>query len=118
MLSRTAPKTKPHSFRELREYFRTLSDGARLRILAYLAESPRDHKVSDLARDLHMSQPLTSWHIRRLVKIGLVRIHRVGREARCSLDRRRLEEFERSFSLFLAEREKGSVIEHTPLRKQ
>jgi DNA-binding transcriptional ArsR family regulator len=104
MLSRTTPPQSIRSFRDLREYFRTLSDGARLRILDYLAASPRDLKVSDLARGVRMSQPLCSWHLRRLVKIGVVKMHRVGREVRCSLDRARLEEYEQTFSNLLAER--------------
>ncbi len=104
MLSRSKPHLPARSFRDLHEYFRTLSDGARLRILEHLASSPNDLKVSDLARALRMSQPLCSWHLSRLVKIGLVKMRRVGREARCSLDRVRLAEYEQSFSTLLAER--------------
>ncbi len=103
MLSKAAGNVPVHSFRDLREYFRTLSDSARLAILDYLATTPDDLNVSDLARALRMSQPLCSWHLRRLVKIGLVRMRRVGREARCSLDRARLQEFELSFSRLLEE---------------
>jgi DNA-binding transcriptional ArsR family regulator len=101
MLSRTASRLQIRSFYELREYFRTLSDGARLTILDHLAASPDDLKVSDLARAVRMSQPLCSWHLHRLVRIGLVRIRRVGREARCSLDRARLKEYQHTFSLLL-----------------
>jgi ArsR family transcriptional regulator, arsenate/arsenite/antimonite-responsive transcriptional repressor len=79
--------------KELREYHKVLSDAARLRILEQLAR--RELTVSELARGLHMSQPLVSWHLRRLVRIGLIRMHREGREVRCSIDRARLHEFER-----------------------
>jgi len=103
MLSTTRRRRESHTLRQLREYFRTLSDSARLSILSSLAASPHDLTVSDLARRLHMSQPLCSWHLRRLVQVGLVRMRRVGREARCSLNRARLEEFQRSFSAILAE---------------
>lgn len=101
MLSRTRRRRHPHSFQELCEYFRTLSDAARLDILELLAASSQDLTVSDLARRLDLSQPLCSWHVRRLVKLGLVRMRRVGREARCSLDRTRLAEFERAFANLL-----------------
>ncbi len=104
MFSRLSRKTHTGSFRELRDYFHTLGDGARLRILDDLAASPRALTVSDLARQVRMSQPLCSWHLRRLVKIGLVKMQRVGRQALCSLDRERMAEYEKKFSMILAER--------------
>ena len=104
MLSHTARGSSGDSLYELREYFRTLSDSTRLRILDYLAASPDDLKVSDLARAVRMSQPLCSWHLRRMMNIGLVRMRRVGREARCSLDRARLKEYQHTFSQLLDER--------------
>ncbi len=104
MLSNSVRTTHGDSFHDLREYFSTLGDGARLRILDQLAASPSDLKVSDLARAVKLSQPLCSWHLRRLVKIGLVRMRRVGREARCSLDRARLKEYQRAFARMLDER--------------
>lgn len=85
--------------KELREYYKALSDAARLRILEQL--SHRELTVSELARGLRMSQPLVSWHLRRLVRAGLIKMQRDGREVRCSLDRSRLHEYEREFaSLF------------------
>ncbi len=81
--------------KELREYYKALSDAARLRILAQLAR--RELTVTELARGLRMSQPLVSWHLHRLVRTGLIRMQREGREVRCSLDRSRLQEYEREF---------------------
>ncbi len=86
--------------KELREYYKVLSDAARLRILEQLAH--RELTVSELARGLRMSQPLVSWHLRRLVRIGLIKMHREGREVRCSLDRTRLHEYEREFDSLIA----------------
>jgi ArsR family transcriptional regulator len=86
--------------KELREYYKVLSDAARLRILEQLAH--RELTVSELARGLRMSQPLVSWHLRRLVRIGLIKMHREGREVRCSIDRTRLHEFEREFDSLIA----------------
>ncbi len=105
MVSHPAGNLSPvQSFYDLHEYFRTLSDGARLLILDQLAATQDDLNVSDLARAVRMSQPLCSWHLRRLVKIGLVRMRRVGREVRCSIDHARLREYERLFSDLLNKR--------------
>ncbi len=104
MFSHTTGDVPGSSFYDLREYFRTLSDSARLRILDQLAASPNDLKVSDLARAAELSQPLCSWHLRRLVNIGLVKIRRVGREARCSLDRARLKKYQHTFAQLLDSR--------------
>lgn len=103
MLTKT--RKRETSFRELHDYFRTLSDNARLEILNLLAESSQDLTVSDLARRLNISQPLCSWHMRRLVKLGIVRMKRVGREARCSLNRARLNKYQRAFTTWLALRD-------------
>lgn len=103
MLSKTRKRQTPSS--ELRDYFRTLSDNARLEILDLLAASSQELTVSDLARRLNISQPLCSWHMRRLVKLGIVRMKRVGREARCSLNRARLKEYQRAFTTWLALRD-------------
>lgn len=100
MLSKTRRRPSP-TLQEFPAYFRTLSDSARLEILELLAGS-KDLTVGDLARQLDISQPLCSWHIRRLVKLGIVRMQRVGREARCSLDRARLQEYQRAFKEWLA----------------
>lgn len=81
-----------------------MSDGARLSILDQLAATPDGLRVSDLARAVRMSQPLCSWHLNRLVRIGLVKIRRVGREARCSLDRARLKEYQYLFTQILNDR--------------
>ncbi len=117
MLSQTAQNNPVRSFYDLREYFQTLGDSARLSILDYLAVTPSDLKVSDLARAVRMSQPLCSWHLRRLVRIGLVRMRRVGREARCSLDRARLHEFEAAFSRLIDEGYAGNSIRGHSNRK-
>ncbi len=86
--------------KKLREYYRALSDAARLRIVQQLAR--RELTVSELARGLQMSQPLVSWHLRRLVRTGLVKMVREGREVRCSLDRARVHEYEREFESLIA----------------
>ena len=84
----------------LREYYLALSDGTRLRILEQLAR--RELTVTEIARGLRMSQPLVSWHMRRLVRTGLVKMQREGREVHCSLNRARMHEYEREFDSLIA----------------
>jgi DNA-binding transcriptional ArsR family regulator len=86
--------------KELREYYVALSDSTRLRILEQLAR--RELTVTEIARGLRMSQPLVSWHLRRLVRTGLVKMQRDGREVRCSLNRARMHEYEREFDSLIA----------------
>ncbi|UCC76003.1 MAG: helix-turn-helix transcriptional regulator, partial [Anaerolineales bacterium] len=50
-----------------------------------LAESG-EMTVTELARALHVSQPLVSFHLRPLRLIGLVQVRRAGRQAYCSLN--------------------------------
>jgi len=92
-------ETDLRGVKELRDYYRVLADGARLRILAQLAR--RDATVSELARGLRISQPLVSWHLHQLKKSGLVKTQRNGRQVHCSLDRARLATFARQFDLLI-----------------
>jgi DNA-binding transcriptional ArsR family regulator len=71
--------------REMARYFYALKDVLRLRILVTLAESG-EMTVTELARSLHVSQPLVSFHLRPLRMIGLVQVRRAGREVYCSLN--------------------------------
>lgn len=87
--------------KDLREYYKALSDAARLRILEQLAR--RELTVTELARGLRMSQPLVSWHLRRLVRAGLIKMQREGREVRCSIDRHRVEQYQREFASLLSD---------------
>ena len=93
-------ETDIRTLKDLREYYRALSDAARLKILAQLAR--RDATVSELARGLHISQPLVSWHLHRLKIAGLIRMKRNGREVHCSLDRARLDAHARQFDSLIA----------------
>lgn len=83
--------------RELKAYHRALGDVTRLRAVQILATEDT-LTVSELVRRLKISQPLMSWHLRRLTRAGIVRTERVGREVRCSFDRERFAELqERSY---------------------
>lgn len=76
------------TLRELELYYRSLADDSRMRIIQLLA-TEGEHSVSRLADRLRLSQPLMTWHLRRLTRAGIVRTVRVGREVRCSFDRER-----------------------------
>ena len=83
--------------RELKAFHRALGDVTRLRAVQILA-TEGELSVSDLVARLHISQPLMSWHLRRLTGAGIVTTQRIGREVRCSFDRERYAELqERSF---------------------
>lgn len=83
--------------RELKAYHRALGDVTRLRAVQILATEDT-LTVSELVRRLKISQPLMSWHLRRLTRAGIVRTERIGREVRCSFDRERFAELqERSY---------------------
>lgn len=72
--------------RALARYFYALKDLMRLRILVTLSEQG-EMTVTELARALHVSQPLVSFHLRPLRAQGLVRVRRAGREVYCSVAR-------------------------------
>ena len=94
MTTRTAPPT-PKELREMALHFYALKDAVRLEMLCVLAE--REHTVNELAAALNKSQPLISWHLRRLKAAGIVKIRRSGREVYCSLDRAVLAERQQAF---------------------
>ena len=70
---------------------KALADPTRLRILQRLADG--DGTVTDLMHHVDLSQPLVSWHLRRLRTAGLVETRRQGRETICSLGREALLQF-------------------------
>jgi ArsR family transcriptional regulator len=76
-------------WQELTRYFYALKEILRLRMLHALAESD-ELTVSDLAQQLHISQPLVSWHLRRLRQAQIVTVRRSGRESYYALDRERV----------------------------
>lgn len=83
--------------RDLKAFHRALGDVTRLRAVQILATEGA-LSVSELVRRLKISQPLMSWHLRRLTRAGIVTTERVGREVRCSFDRERFVQMqERSY---------------------
>ncbi len=85
MSTRTSPRNQAKTLRDLALSFYALKDIVRLEMLSVLAE--REYTVNELAEALNKSQPLMSWHLRRLKAAGFVKIRRSGREVYCSIDR-------------------------------
>ena len=75
----------PGDLRAMAIIHKALADPTRLRIVARLAQE--DGTISDLMRHVDLSQPLVSWHVRRLRVAGIVQTRRSGRETVCSLGR-------------------------------
>ncbi|HCU72477.1 MAG TPA: hypothetical protein DGO43_01530 [Chloroflexi bacterium] len=69
----------------MRSFARALGSRTRLRAIGELSETT-ELDVSELSRRLNVSQPLMSWHLRRLRRAGLVRARREGRHVRYALD--------------------------------
>jgi ArsR family transcriptional regulator len=72
-------------WRELKLMMKALADVARIAIVYHLARST-EITVTNLTDLLHISQPLVSWHLRRLKRAGLVKTRRTGRQVYCSLN--------------------------------
>lgn len=85
----TAPR---EDLREMAVYHKALADPTRLRILQRLADGPGT--VTELIDHVDLSQPLVSWHLRRLRAAGVIETRRVGREVICTLSREALDKFQ------------------------
>ncbi len=72
-------------WRELKLMTKALADVARLTLIYHLARR-QEMTVTDLTELLHLSQPLVSWHLRKLRRAGLISMRRAGRLVYCSLD--------------------------------
>ena len=84
----TAP---PEELRAVAAYHKALSDPTRLKMLQRLAQQPAT--VTELIEHVDLSQPLVSWHLRRLRAAGVILTRRAGREVICTLSREALNYF-------------------------
>ena len=80
-----------NDWRELKIMVRALADVARLTIVYHLARQG-EITVTALTDLLGLSQPLASWHLRKLRRAGLIHTRRVGRQVYCSLDNSRYQQ--------------------------
>ena len=74
-----------NDWRELKLMTKALGDIARLTIVYHLARQA-EITVTTLTSMLGLSQPLVSWHLRKLRRAGLIRTRRLGRQVYCSLN--------------------------------
>ena len=71
---------------ELRRQLRALASRSRLQILQLLAAA-ESMTVTELREQVHISQPLLSWHLSILRRAGLVDATRDGRQVRYAVNR-------------------------------
>jgi len=72
-------------WRDLKRMMKALAGIARLTIIYHLARQP-EITVTSLTDMLNISQPLVSWHLRKLKRAGLIETRRAGRQVYCSLN--------------------------------
>ncbi len=99
MSARTSSKKQTQALHDLAHIFYALKDVVRLEMLSVMAE--RECTVNELAEALNKSQPLMSWHLRRLKAAGIVKIRRSGREVYCSLDREVIQQQQKEFQALI-----------------
>lgn len=73
-------------WKDLKIAVKALAGVTRLSIVHHLARQ-QEITVTDLGAILGISQPLVSWHLRKLQRAGLTSTRRVGRLVYCSLNR-------------------------------
>jgi ArsR family transcriptional regulator len=79
-----------NEWRDLKNMAKALGDMARLSIVYHLAQHD-EITVTALTELLGLSQPLVSWHLRKLRRADLITTRRVGRLVYCSLNKSRFE---------------------------
>jgi ArsR family transcriptional regulator len=77
-------------WRDLKNMMKALGDMARLTIVYHLVQHG-EITVTALTELLGLSQPLVSWHLRKLRRADLITTRRVGRLVYCSLNTSRFE---------------------------
>ncbi len=60
------------------EWFATLADPTRVRLLHTVSTAPGRISVGDVARMLDISQPTASHHVKKLADVGFIRVDRQG----------------------------------------
>ena len=73
-----------NEWRELKITLKALAGIARLTIVYHLVHRG-EITVTELIQLLGVSQPLVSWHLRKLRRAGIIQTRRVGRQVYCSL---------------------------------
>ena len=77
-------------WRELKITLKALAGITRLTIVYHLVHQG-EITVTELIDLLGISQPLVSWHLRKLRRAGVIQTRRVGRQVYCSLLAQRIQ---------------------------
>lgn len=73
-------------WKDLKVAVKALAGVTRLAMVYHLARQ-QEITVTDLTEILGISQPLVSWHLRKLQRAGLATTRRTGRQVYCSLNK-------------------------------
>ncbi|MGI8608350.1 MAG: ArsR/SmtB family transcription factor [Candidatus Dormibacteria bacterium] len=87
------------TLRDLKAYFIGLANPTRLAIVSLLVDG--EMSAAEIARQLKLSQPLLSWHLRVMRRAGLIETRRRGREIACGLDRPSIRAIQDRFNQFI-----------------
>ena len=87
------------TLRDLKAYFIGLANPTRLAIVSLLVDG--EMSAAEIARQLKLSQPLLSWHLRVMRRAGLIETRRRGREIACGLDRASIRAIQDRFNQFI-----------------
>src|SRR5712671_4942375 len=79
-----------NDWQELKTTLKALAGVARMTIVYHLLRR-QEITVTDLTDLLGISQPLVSWHLRKLRRAHVIQTRRVGRQVYCSLNTSRFE---------------------------
>jgi DNA-binding transcriptional ArsR family regulator len=91
-----------------------MADPRRLRMIAEIAATP-NVSVKELCARLRASQPLVSWHLRVLVRCGLVTTRRQGRLVFCTLNQGAFATYEKRLAQLIGDpgAQSGPPLEDT-----
>ena len=87
------------TLRDLKAHFIGLANPTRLAIVSLLVDG--EMSAAEIARELKLSQPLLSWHLRVMRRAGLIETRRRGREISCGLDRASIRALQHTFNQFI-----------------
>jgi DNA-binding transcriptional ArsR family regulator len=99
--------------RDLKAYFIGLANPTRLAIVALLVDG--EMSAAEIARQLKLSQPLLSWHLRVMRRAGLIATRRRGREISCGLDLDSIRQVQEQFNQMI--RMPGAQLGAAPARR-
>jgi len=68
------------------DFFRALAVQTRFTIFHYLKTNSHKINITELVKFLRLSQPTITFHVNKLVQVGLIKKHKVGRNIYCKIE--------------------------------